>query len=143
MIFTVIGDPAPQGSKRHVGNGVMIESSKKVKPWRQAVAVAAVQARAGTMPFDGPVIVDVTFWLKPPASASKKKLSLGPCRKPDIDKLLRSTFDALSTAGVWTDDARVVECGARKRYAPIAGHCGAEIMVWPQERGKTFPVEGA
>ena len=26
----VIGLPAPQGSKRHVGHGVMIESSKKV-----------------------------------------------------------------------------------------------------------------
>jgi hypothetical protein len=27
----IVGDPAPQGSKRHVGNGVMIEASKKVK----------------------------------------------------------------------------------------------------------------
>ena len=32
--FNVIGIPGAQGSKRHVGNGVMVESSKKVKPWR-------------------------------------------------------------------------------------------------------------
>ena len=32
----VIGLPAPQGSKRHVGHGVMIESSNNVKPWREA-----------------------------------------------------------------------------------------------------------
>lgn len=31
--FHVIGLPAPQGSKKHVGHGVMVESSKKVKPW--------------------------------------------------------------------------------------------------------------
>ena len=36
-----VGDPAPQGSKSHVGNGVMIESSKRVKPWRRQVAAAA------------------------------------------------------------------------------------------------------
>jgi hypothetical protein len=29
--FTVLGKPAPQGSKRHVGKGVMIESSKQVQ----------------------------------------------------------------------------------------------------------------
>lgn len=28
----VHGIPAPQGSKRHVGNGVLLESSKMVKP---------------------------------------------------------------------------------------------------------------
>ena len=33
----VPGKPAAQGSKRHVGNGVMIESSKRVKPWRTDV----------------------------------------------------------------------------------------------------------
>ena len=30
----VPGIPAPQGSKRHVGHGVMVESSARVKSWR-------------------------------------------------------------------------------------------------------------
>lgn len=34
--------PAPQGSKRHVGKGVMIESCANVKPWRELVAQAAM-----------------------------------------------------------------------------------------------------
>ena len=34
------GVPAPQGSKRHVGGGRLVESSKKVKPWRRAVNAA-------------------------------------------------------------------------------------------------------
>jgi crossover junction endodeoxyribonuclease RusA len=37
MHIRINGIPAPQGSKRHVGNGVMIESSKAVGPWREAV----------------------------------------------------------------------------------------------------------
>ena len=43
LTITVHGTPAPQGSKRHVGNGVMVESSKKVKPWRQDVKHAALE----------------------------------------------------------------------------------------------------
>lgn len=31
--FSVLGLPAPQGSKTHVGEGRMVESSKRVKPW--------------------------------------------------------------------------------------------------------------
>ena len=34
--------PAPQGSKRHVGRGVMVESCKNVKPWRLLVAKTAI-----------------------------------------------------------------------------------------------------
>ena len=41
ITFHVSGTPAPQGSKRHVGGGRMIESSKKVEPWREAVARVA------------------------------------------------------------------------------------------------------
>jgi Holliday junction resolvase RusA-like endonuclease len=34
--------PAPQGSKRHVGKGVLVESCRNVKPWRELVAQAAM-----------------------------------------------------------------------------------------------------
>ena len=48
MRLTIVayGQPAPQGSKRHVGKGVMVESSKKLRPWRQDVKAAAEAARA-------------------------------------------------------------------------------------------------
>jgi crossover junction endodeoxyribonuclease RusA len=32
IVFTVPGKPAPQGSKRHVGRGIMVESSNHVAP---------------------------------------------------------------------------------------------------------------
>lgn len=106
--IVVHGMPGPQGSKRHVGHGVMIESSEKVKPWRQDVVAAAILARNGAPPLDGPLVVRMVFTLRKPVSAPKRRVTY-PDRTPDLSKLARSTEDALTTAGVWRDDARVVE----------------------------------
>ena len=119
MTFTVFGTPAPQGSKRHVGNGVMIESSKKVKPWRQAVEYAALEAlpfraRLDPIVIRGPVDVGIVFSMHRPKSAKKCAM---PDRKPDIDQLCRSTLDSLVTSGMIEDDARIVSLSAVKLYA--------------------------
>lgn len=113
------GRPAPQGSKRHVGNGVMVESSKAVKPWRDDVKAAAGKLLACNClddcgglrpgyPLDGPLVVRMVFTMPKPASAPKRRRTW-PHRIPDLSKLIRSTEDALTAAGVWADDARVVE----------------------------------
>lgn len=124
IAFHVHGTPAPQGSKRHVGHGVMVESSKLVKPWREAVKFAALEVRPAE-PIDGPVAVCLAFTLAAPASAPKRRLAMGPCRKPDIDKLVRSTLDAIVDAGLIVDDARVVGLHATKRY----GQPGCTVRV--------------
>lgn len=133
----VIGTPAPQGSKRHVGKGVMIESSKKVKPWREAVSSAAWAARGAQEPLDGPLYLHVDFYLPRPASAARRLRT--PWKRPDIDKLLRSTFDGITESGLWVDDARVVEVTARKVFVGD-WHLGAAIRVgtiegWADEMG--------
>ena len=48
---------------------------------------------------------------------------------PDLSKLLRSTEDALTDAGLWADDARVVE------YERLA-------KVYPGEDPEALPVPG-
>lgn len=127
--ITVYGLPAPQGSKRgfvnrHTGRVAMVESSKNVKPWREAVKCAALEALEsrelsigahcnGAM--IGAVRVEMIFTLPKPKSAPKSRQTF-PDRKPDLSKLIRSTEDALTDAGVWEDDARVVEVIAAKRY---------------------------
>jgi Holliday junction resolvase RusA-like endonuclease len=112
MKIIVYGTPGPQGSKRFVGkadgHGVMVESSKKVKPWREDVKTAALEARAGAPPMDGPLVVRMVFTLRKPESAPKRRVTY-PCRTPDLSKLARSTEDALTQAGAWVDDARVVQ----------------------------------
>lgn len=120
--FVVFGVPGPQGSKRFVGmrggRGVMVESSAKVKPWREAVKWAAREALACAGlagPLDGPLRVTMTFTLPKPKSAPKTRVTF-PDRKPDGSKLQRSTEDALTDAGLWADDARVVEWIGAKRF---------------------------
>ena len=118
----VHGLPAPQGSKRHVGGGRMIEASKKVGPWRAAIVTQATAMGLNDLQLDGPITMRCTFYLpRPSTHRNARGLRPGapkhPAKIPDLDKLLRSTFDALTTAGVWRDDAQVVVVSAAKTYA--------------------------
>lgn len=123
LTITVYGIPGPMGSKRFLGvrggKGIMVESSAKVKPWREAVKYAALEHLKGSVmlcacPIPGPLHVKMTFTLARPKSAPKSRVS--PDRKPDLSKLIRSTEDALVDAGVIEDDARIVELDARKCF---------------------------
>lgn len=128
--FEVIGLPAPQGSKRHVGGGRMVEMSKKVGPWRDAVAHAARDVMAGADPLDGPLVLLVDFRMPMPASRRKADRERGwkwADRQPDLDKLVRSTLDGLTAGGMIVDDARVVSIDARMRE--VVGWTGAVIEV--------------
>ena len=125
---------APQGSKRHVGKGVMIESCANVKPWRLLVAHAAIAARVPLL--RGPVRLSLVFIFTRPAGHFRKNGTLKPSAptyhavKPDGSKLLRSTEDAL-TGLAFEDDARIVGCTWDKRYAIGAERPGALITVIP------------
>lgn len=114
-VITVYGSPAPQGSKRFLGSkngkGILVESSKAVKPWRETLKAAAIAG--GMYTVSGPVRMEVTFTLKRPKSAKKNAV---PSTRPDLSKCVRSTEDALTEVGVFEDDARIVECLARKCY---------------------------
>ena len=118
MTITVFGQPAPKGSKKAVGrrkNGstILVESSAKVKPWAEACKWAAIQHDFGAM-LGGPVTVEVDFYFQHPKSGKRRAWH---AVKPDIDKLQRSTFDALKDAGVFEDDSRIVAVTARKHYS--------------------------
>lgn len=115
LSFQVNGIPAPQGSKRHVGRGILIESSKKVKPWREDVRASALAAMTDDwQPIDSPVEVWVTFYLPAPKTLPKRVYY--PTKRPDADKLARSTLDALTSAGVYLDDSKVTDLHVLKRY---------------------------
>lgn len=131
--FQVSGQPAPQGSKRYIGKGRMIEMSKKVRPWRDAVCMAASSAmhKDGiNTPLEVPIALQIVFLILRPKShygkgshAERVKDSAPkvPASTPDLDKLVRSTCDALTDAGIWKDDSQVVSLYARKVFAPKSG----------------------
>ncbi|WP_378734959.1 RusA family crossover junction endodeoxyribonuclease [Nocardia brasiliensis] len=123
----VPGQPAPQGSKRHVGGGRMVESSKFLKPWRNLVAQRARQA--GFEPATGPIAVAVAFVMRRPLSAPKTK-HVHAIRRPDVDKLVRAILDGLSGIA-YADDSQVTQLYAEKRLAVTGEDPGALITVRP------------
>lgn len=118
--FTVWGTPVPQGSMRafiikKTGRAIVTSSNKKVKPWRNEVAGAALQAIEvyGFPPMMNaePVQMEVEFFFDKPKSVKGNfKVT-----KPDMDKLLRAIFDAL-TGVAYKDDSQVVRCILTKQY---------------------------
>ena len=137
-------DPAPQGSKRHVGNGRMVEASKRVKPWRNAVALSAQQQmrEQKCSLITGACSVSVEFRFKRPKShfttnGQLKANAPEHCivKRNDIDKCCRSTLDALSDGGVFADDCLVVRLIADKRYCIGSEPPGALITVTELQQG--------
>ena len=126
----VPGIPAPQGSKRHVGRGIMVESSTKVGPWRERVALAVAEAvgpEHELPPKEAGIVVNAQFVFVRPASHLKRDgVSLrrgrppAPSMRPDLDKLLRAVLDAL-TGIAFADDAQVVAVNAGKEYGNVNG----------------------
>lgn len=138
--FRVHGIPKPQGSKRHVGNGIMVESAgEALRTWREDVKHAALEARATLdEAMSGPVELRVTFILPRPQSHYRTGRNRNllrdaapdfPWRRPDIDKLLRSTFDAITSAELWHDDNCAVHVAAWKTYAVNGTPPGALISL--------------
>ena len=136
--FVVYGLPAPQGSKRHMGNGVMVESSKAVKPWRQDVKHAALASVPNDWNTLAPVTISVVFRFKRPQGHIGKR-GLKPsspqhctsARSGDIDKLCRATLDAL-TGVAFDDDRQVISLIASKRYTIDNEPQGALITISTQ-----------
>lgn len=134
ITFTVIGVSRPKGStKAFVPKGwtraIITGDNPKTKDWQNLVAEAASRSLpdAGTL-FHGPVRLDVEFYLPRPKSLPRRVVD--HLKKPDLDKLLRSTKDAL-TGVVWRDDAQVVDVHARKHYAAIGESPRAIVTIEP------------
>lgn len=112
--FTVYATPQPQGSAKAfviAGRARVTSDNRKLKPYRQEVAGAALAALSGlgiALPFAGkhvPVQVGMRFFLAKPPSIPKKRWA--PVVKPDLDKLQRATTDAL-TGILYADDSQIV-----------------------------------
>lgn len=140
--FTVLGKPAPQGSKTYKGRGVMVDSCKRLKSWRQLIRKTAKELRpkGWHARLDAPICISVVFVF---ARANDQYINNtpGPDRlKPDapqhctkrigdVDKLSRAILDSLSEGVVYSDDAQVIDLIAHKRYATATESPCAIITV--------------
>lgn len=130
-------DPAPQGSKRHVGGGRLVESSKRVKPWRAAVAH---EARLAGEQVAGPCAVELDFRFSRPKGHHKANGELRASapkfcvvKRNDLDKCCRSTLDGLVDGGLLADDCLVIRLTAFKVYCDAGERPGALIKIRPIE----------
>lgn len=134
LTFRVDGIPVPQGSAKAFvrgGHAVITSDNPHLRPWRAAVTAAASEARGDVPTIRTPVFVTLGFVFPRPAGHFGKRGLRGaapafPATRPDIDKLCRATLDSLTAAGVFADDAQVVELQAWKDYGE---HPGVDVVV--------------
>jgi Holliday junction resolvase RusA-like endonuclease len=125
----VVGVPVPQGSKRVFHGRLVDVNDRKLKDWRALVGGSVEQLGF----FDGPVKVELNFYLPRPKGHYGKKGLLPsapgrPAVKPDVDKLVRACLDAM-TGMVFRDDSQVVTITARKLYASDVRLPGVHIEI--------------
>jgi Holliday junction resolvase RusA-like endonuclease len=138
--FEVLGVPAPQGSKTRMPNGAMLDGGSKAarishRAWREAVAGCARDIAGEHGMYDEALYFAAEFRFPMPKSRRKADRERGWCWKtsaPDIDKLLRNTFDGLKDGGLIRDDALICRIGGTGRIE-VRGWTGARIWLEPVE----------
>lgn len=133
--FVVPGAPIGQGNMTQNRYGIIYDSTKGLRPWREMVTGHALRAMnmarnksAGLQKFTSSVGLHVCFVMPRPKSYPKTKF-VPATKKPDLDKLMRAIGDALTDARVWVDDSQVVESFASKRLADFGESPGVHILV--------------
>lgn len=125
----------------------MLESSKLVKAWRKiawrkivvAAALEAMHEAGGWRTLSGPAKVECCFFMARPKihyGTGKNSNVLRPdaplypaqLKRNDLTKLWRGTEDALTDAGVWDDDGRVVDLSLQKMYSATS-YVGSFVVV--------------
>jgi Holliday junction resolvase RusA-like endonuclease len=150
--FTVLGTPAPQGSKTvgrtREGRNYQREDNPATGPWRQAVTAAALEAageleRTPVRQLAGTLRLKVVFVFPRPkghfgtgrnADRLKPSAPLYVPTRPDVDKLLRAIGDAI-TGVVCRDDAQIAIVHAEKHYGdPACAHVVVDELALEDDR---------
>ncbi len=150
ITLDILGTPAPKGSSRAFMNrstgravlapGGSAVNALKIKAWSTSVreqALLALPEQCVEPVFvNTPLVVVIVFRMARPsghwgkgknAGKISSKAAAAPMSKPDIDKLVRATLDAL-TGLVFDDDSRISQLSAVKEWA-MPGREGARITV--------------
>lgn len=116
--FWVDGIPVPQGSLKSVGHHRLKHANDGLlRPWREALAWHAREARPEGWVLDGAFHISLDFCFLRPKSSPKREWMT---TRPDLDKLVRAVLDGI-TGIVVRDDSQVTHIVASKRYANTPG----------------------
>lgn len=114
-IFVIPGDPTPLARPRF-SHRKIYDSQKNIK----TIAAIYVRQQQGEDPYlEGPLHLDITFFMKAPESTSKKRRELLYGKphifKADLSNLVKFTEDICSGV-VYHDDCVIAVITARKIY---------------------------
>ena len=118
-----VGKGRPRVSRR--GNYVHTYTPEKTREFEDAIRFEFMASNCEKMPVyerEQALKAEVLVGVSIPQSYSKKKQALCRCRmiapskKPDIDNILKSIFDALN-GYAFADDVQIVKVVAEKVYA--------------------------
>ena len=118
-----VGKGRPRVSRR--GMYVHTYTPEKTRAFEEAIRFEFMASNCEQMPVyprEKSLKAEVTIGVSIPKSYSKKKQALcrdrvlAPSKKPDIDNVLKSIFDALN-GYCYEDDVQIIKVIAEKRYA--------------------------
>jgi len=124
--FTVEGEPVPKARPRTVRKGGKTWSytPKRVAQWEDAIREEAL--KFFDEPFNGPIALSLTFYIKRPKSRRKENFVV---TTPDIDNLEKAVLDSLNEVA-YLDDKFVVVKNSVKLYCR-KGKPRVEVTVIP------------
>ena len=151
--MTCFGAPVPQPRQKHRavqmkgGNLTSVNYTERKHPVQQFKADLKEAAVAAGLPeqlCDGPLILDVAFYLPRPKKLMRKRDPAGPiphADKPDLDNLLKAVKDALKGV-LWRDDCQIYKYGPStiKLYAEKAGRPRVDLVLY---RPAVTPLQDA
>jgi len=128
--FSIYGVAKPAGSKRGFYNAkanrvIVTDANANSRPWKAQVSDAAAGAMNGASLLDGPLALELVFYVPRPKGHMSARGGVKPSAppypavKPDVLKLARAVEDALSGI-VYRDDAQIVTEFLLKRYGEPA-----------------------
>ena len=118
-----VGKGRPRVSRR--GMYVHTYTPEKTRAFEEAIRFEFMASNCEQMPVyprEKSLKAEVTICVSIPQSYSKKKQALcrdrvlAPSKKPDIDNVLKSIFDALN-GYCYEDDVQIIKVITEKRYA--------------------------
>ena len=122
ITVTIPGEPVGKGRPRFTKSGTPY-TPQKTRAYENKVAfLYKLAARGQKFQRHVPVVIEIRAFYEIPQSDSKRqrerKLSgaILPCKKPDIDNVVKAMLDAINGIA-YEDDAQVVTISASKAYS--------------------------
>ena len=150
ITFFAAGEPKPQPRPRafvrKFGNQFQarVYDASTAEGWKSAIAVAAKDF-VPMPPLQGPLRVDITFYMPRPKGHFRSNGDLKPSApkwhigRGDRDNLDKAVLDALTDIGVWDDDGQVCAGEISKPYCAPGQIPGAQIVITPLEEAAPAP----